>query len=161
MVLIPCLVLIPLIVIFTSKLDILNLGDEMAVGLGERIKYVRYTLLSIAVILIGASVAVVGSIGFIGLISPHVGRRLVGSRSKFLLPVSALIGSLFLLLADTVGRGIVPPIEIPAGIVTAIIGAPYFLYLLRREQKISERKSMYDKINCREAFDLIRFNVDH
>ncbi|MDF2052821.1 FecCD family ABC transporter permease [Priestia megaterium] len=133
--LIPCLVLIPLIIIFTSKLDILNLGDEMAVGLGERIKYVRYTLLSISVILTGASVAVVGSIGFIGLISPHVGRRLVGSRSKFLLPVSALIGSLFLLLADTIGRGIVPPIEIPAGIVTAIIGAPYFLYLLRREQK--------------------------
>ncbi|MGG3125101.1 iron chelate uptake ABC transporter family permease subunit [Priestia megaterium] len=133
--LIPCIVLVPFIIIFTSKLDILNLGDEIAVGLGEKIKYVRYILLSIAVILTGSSVAVVGSIGFIGLIAPHVGRRLVGSRSKFLLPVSAIIGALFLLIADSLGRGIAPPIEIPAGIITAIIGAPYFLYLLRREQK--------------------------
>lgn len=116
-------------------MDILNLGDEIAVGLGERTKFVRYVLLSIAVILTGLSVAVVGAIGFIGLIAPHVGRRLVGSRSKFLLPVSGTVGALFLLIADTLGRGIVPPVEIPAGIVTAVIGAPYFLYLLRREQK--------------------------
>jgi iron complex transport system permease protein len=88
-----------------------------------------------AVILTGLSVAVVGSIGFIGLIAPHIGRRLVGSRSKFLLPVSAAVGALFLLIADSLGRGVMPPVEIPAGIVTAVIGAPYFLYLLRREQK--------------------------
>ncbi|MFE0623058.1 FecCD family ABC transporter permease [Priestia aryabhattai] len=133
--LIPCGVLVPFIIIFASKLDILNLGDEIAVGLGERTKYVRYTLLSMAVILTGLSVAVVGSIGFIGLIAPHIGRRLVGSRSKFLLPVSAAVGALFLLIADSLGRGVMPPVEIPAGIVTAVIGAPYFLYLLRREQK--------------------------
>lgn len=133
--LIPCVVLVPFIIIFASKLDILNLGDEIAVGLGERTKYVRYTLLSMAVILTGLSVAVVGSIGFIGLIAPHIGRRLVGSRSKFLLPVSAAVGALFLLIADSLGRGVMPPVEIPAGIVTAVIGAPYFLYLLRREQK--------------------------
>ncbi|MCM3019058.1 iron complex transport system permease protein [Priestia megaterium] len=133
--LIPCVVLVPFIIIFSSKLDILNLGDEIAVGLGERTKYVRYTLLSMAVILTGLSVAVVGSIGFIGLIAPHIGRRLVGSRSKFLLPVSAAAGALFLLIADSLGRGVMPPVEIPAGIVTAVIGAPYFLYLLRREQK--------------------------
>ncbi|MEK4092005.1 MULTISPECIES: FecCD family ABC transporter permease [unclassified Viridibacillus] len=134
-ILVPSIILIPFIVIFASKLDILNLGDEIAVGLGERTKFVRYVLLSIAVILTGLSVAVVGAIGFIGLIAPHVGRRLVGSRSKFLLPVSGTVGALFLLIADTLGRGIVPPVEIPAGIVTAVIGAPYFLYLLRREQK--------------------------
>ena len=133
--LIPCVALVPFIIIFASKLDILNLGDEIAVGLGERTKYVRYTLLSMAVILTGLSVAVVGSIGFIGLIAPHIGRRLVGSRSKFLLPVSAAVGALFLLIADSLGRGVMPPVEIPAGIVTAVIGAPYFLYLLRREQK--------------------------
>ncbi|AUO13342.1 FecCD family ABC transporter permease [Priestia megaterium] len=133
--LIPCVVLVPVIIIFASKLDILNLGDEVAVGLGERTTYVRYTLLSMAVILAGVSVAVVGSIGFIGLIAPHIGRRLVGSRSKFLLPVSAAVGALFLLIADSLGRGVMPPVEIPAGIVTAVIGAPYFLYLLRREQK--------------------------
>lgn len=134
-ILVPAFILVPFIVIFASKLDILNLGDEIAVGLGERTKYVRYVLLSIAVILTGLSVAVVGAIGFIGLIAPHVGRSLVGSRSKFLLPVSAAVGALFLLVADSLGRGIVPPVEIPAGIVTAVIGAPYFLYLLRREQK--------------------------
>lgn len=133
--LIPCVVLVPFIIIFASKLDILNLGDEIAVGLGERTKYIRYTLLSMAVILTGLSVAVVGSIGFIGLIAPHISRRLVGSRSKFLLPVSAAVGALFLIIADSLGRGVVPPIEIPAGIVTSVIGAPYFLYLLRREQK--------------------------
>jgi ferric citrate transport system permease protein len=132
--LIPCLLLIPMLIVFTSKLDILNLGDEIAVGLGERTVLVRYTLLTLAVILTGLSVAVAGSIGFIGLIAPHVARRLVGSRAKYVLPLSAVTGALFLLIADTIGRGIVPPVEIPAGIVTAVIGAPYFLYLLRQEQ---------------------------
>ncbi|MEE6132552.1 MULTISPECIES: iron ABC transporter permease [Bacillaceae] len=132
--LLPALILTPIIIIFTPKLDILNLGDDVASGLGERTRALRYTLLGIAVILTGVAVAVVGTIGFIGLIAPHIARRLVGSQSKFLLPTSALTGALFLLIADSVGRGLVPPIEIPAGIVTAIIGGPYFLYLLRKEQ---------------------------
>ncbi|VXC25994.1 iron-dicitrate ABC transporter (permease) [Bacillus sp. 349Y] len=133
-ILLPCLLLIPILIIFTSKLDILNLGDDIALGLGERTVLVRYTLLTLAVILTGLSVAVAGSIGFIGLIAPHVARRLVGSRAKYVLPLSAVTGALFLLIADAIGRGIVPPVEIPAGIVTAVIGAPYFLYLLRQEQ---------------------------
>jgi ferric citrate transport system permease protein len=135
--LLPCLLFASLLLILTSKMDILNLGDDMATSLGEKSKQLRYVLLSIAVILIGLCVAVIGSIGFIGLIAPHIARRVVGSHHKFLLPASALFGSILLLIADTLGRGLFPPIEIPAGIVTAVIGAPYFLYLLRRERKKS------------------------
>ncbi|WP_078414854.1 FecCD family ABC transporter permease [Priestia abyssalis] len=134
-ILLPCLFFGSLLFILTSKLDILNLGDDIAISLGEKSKQVRYVLLGISVVLIGLCVAVIGSIGFIGLIAPHIARKIVGSKYKFLLPVSAVFGSIFLLLADTLGRGLFPPIEIPAGIVTAVIGAPYFLYLLRRERK--------------------------
>lgn len=115
--------------LLSAKLDVLNLGDDLATGLGQKTKQLRYVLLSLSVIIIGMCVAAIGSI------APHVARRLTRSRHKFLLPVSALIGALFLLAADSLGRGLFPPIEIPAGIVTAVIGAPYFLYLLRREGK--------------------------
>lgn len=136
LILLPCLLFVPLVFILTSKLDILNLGDDIATSLGEKSKQVRYLLLSIAVILIGLCVSVIGSIGFIGLIAPHIARSVVGSRHKFLLPVSAVFGAIFLLVSDSLGRGLFPPIEIPAGIITAVIGAPYFLYLLHRERKI-------------------------
>ncbi|WP_155590506.1 FecCD family ABC transporter permease [Lysinibacillus cavernae] len=134
-ILLPCLILIPLLIGLTSKLDILSLGDDIATSLGERSKFLRYILLSVAVILIGVCVATVGSIGFIGLIAPHIARRIVGSKFKVLLPASALVGAALLLVADSLGRGLFPPLEIPAGIITAVIGAPYFLYLLRSERK--------------------------
>lgn len=121
--------------LLSAKLDVLNLGDDLATGLGQKTRQLRYVLLSLSVIIIGLCVAAIGSIGFIGLIAPHIARKLTGSRHAFLLPISALFGALFLLVADSVGRGLFPPIEIPAGIVTAVIGAPYFLYLLRREGK--------------------------
>ncbi|QGQ45870.1 FecCD family ABC transporter permease [Metabacillus sediminilitoris] len=133
--LLPCLIVIPILIGLTSKLDILNLGDDIATGLGERSKVLRYILLSISVVITGVCVAAVGSIGFIGLIAPHIARRVVGSKFKVLLPSSALFGAILLLIADSLGRGLFPPIEIPAGIVTAVIGAPYFLYLLRSERK--------------------------
>ncbi|MEV5112080.1 FecCD family ABC transporter permease [Peribacillus frigoritolerans] len=136
-ILLPCLMLVPVLIALTSKMDVLSLGDDMATGLGERSKLLRYILLSVSVILIGVCVAAVGSIGFIGLIAPHIARRVVGSKFKVLLPASALFGSIFLLVADSLGRGLFPPIEIPAGIITAVIGVPYFLYLLRRERKIT------------------------
>ncbi|WP_285767308.1 iron ABC transporter permease [Peribacillus sp. SI8-4] len=135
--LLPCLLLVPILIPLTSKLDVLSLGDDIATGLGEKSKSLRYLLLGVSVILIGVCVAAVGSIGFIGLIAPHIARRLVGSKFKVLLPASALFGSIFLLVADSLGRGLFPPIEIPAGIITAVIGVPYFLYLLRRERKIT------------------------
>ncbi|WP_338653272.1 iron ABC transporter permease [Lysinibacillus sp. Y5S-8] len=134
-ILLPCLILIPILFGLTAKLDILSLGDDIATGLGERSRFLRYILLSVSVILIGVCVATVGSIGFIGLIAPHIARRIVGSKFNVLLPASALFGAVLLLVADSLGRGLFPPIEIPAGIITAVIGAPYFLYLLRAERK--------------------------
>jgi len=130
------LTLIPLALLLSSRLDVLSLGDDVATGLGERVKRLRLALVAVSVALAGASVAVVGAIGFVGLIAPHMARRLVGAKHGILLPVSGLIGAILVLMADTLGRAIVPPIEFPAGLVTAVIGAPYFLYLLRRERKI-------------------------
>lgn len=89
-------------------------------------------MLAAAVGLAGSCVSVSGGIGFVGLIGPHLARRLVGPKHQFLLPASALIGSLLVLVADTLGRVILQPSEIPAGILVAIIGAPYFLYLLSK-----------------------------
>lgn len=129
------LILLPLLILFAMKLDVLSLGDEVAIGLGENVKRLRVILLGMAVALAGACVAAVGSIGFVGLIVPHMARRLVGANHIWILPVSAMLGSLFILVADSMGRGLFPPFEIPAGIVTAVIGAPYFLFLLRQEKK--------------------------
>jgi ferric citrate transport system permease protein len=125
-------ILVPLSIFLAVKLDLLALGDEVAQGLGERVRVTRMLLIVLSVALAGASVAVVGSLGFIGLIAPHIARQLVGNRNKILLPVSALTGAILVLTADALGRGLAPPVEIPAGIFTAVIGAPYFLYLLRR-----------------------------
>lgn len=128
------IVLFPVSILLASKLDVLTLGDDVAEGIGESVRRARLILLIVAVFLAGTSVAVVGTIGFIGLIAPHIARQLVGSKHHYLLPASALVGMCLLLLADGLGRGVLPPTEIPAGIFTAVIGAPYFLFLLRRLQ---------------------------
>ena len=131
--------LLPWIIILTlfvyvkaNVLNVLNLGDLTAVGLGASIEKERRLLLMAAVGLAGASVSVSGGIGFVGLIGPHVARQLVGARHQSLIPTAALIGGLLVLIADTIGRWMLQPSEIPAGIVVAVIGAPYFLYLLSR-----------------------------
>lgn len=116
-------------------LDILNLGEDVAGGLGIPVQRQRFFLLSAAVALAASCVAVTGGIGFVGLIAPHLARRLVGSRHQSLLPVCALIGGVLVLVSDTVARSIVKPSELPTGIVTAVIGAPYFLYLLRKRRQ--------------------------
>ncbi|WP_188455556.1 FecCD family ABC transporter permease [Virgibacillus oceani] len=126
------LLLVPVSILLAKRLDILNLGDDVAEGLGEPTERTRGILLAIAVALAGASVAVVGSLGFLGLIAPHIARQLVGNRHQLLLPTAAVMGMLLLLLADGLGRGLAPPAEIPAGIFTAVLGAPYFLFLLRK-----------------------------
>ncbi|WP_404450676.1 iron ABC transporter permease [Virgibacillus necropolis] len=125
-------VLVPISILLANRLDILNLGDDVAEGLGENTRRTRLILLIVAVALAGSSVAVVGSLGFLGLIAPHIARQLVGNRHSLLLPTSAVMGVLLLLLADALGRGLAPPAEIPAGIFTAVLGAPYFLFLLRK-----------------------------
>lgn len=125
-------VLVPLVGFYAHRLDLLQLGDDMAYGLGVAVERTRRLTLLFAVLLASACVAVAGSILFIGLIAPHMARKLVGSRHAVLLPAAALIGTLMLLVADAIGRGAHPPVELPAGMVTAVIGAPYFVYLLTR-----------------------------
>ncbi|WP_432875225.1 FecCD family ABC transporter permease [Kribbella sp. CA-245084] len=128
-------VLVPLILIWSRKLDVLGLGDDLAAGLGEPVERTRRLLLLFAVALASSAVAVSGTIGFIGLIAPHMARRIFGGRHLASLPSAALFGVLLMLFADMLGRGLAPPLEIPAGLVTAVIGGPYFLYLLVKTGK--------------------------
>jgi iron complex transport system permease protein len=119
----------------SRDLNALNLGDDIARGLGSRVEWQRGLLVLVAVALAGSAVATTGTIAFVGLIAPHVGRQIVGNNHQNLLPVSALLGGLLVTLSDLVGRTIFAPIELPCGVVTAAIGAPFFLYLLARKKK--------------------------
>lgn len=124
--------LVPVTLMQSSTLNALTLGDAVASSVGVRVQRQRLLLLTLAVGLASASVSMTGGIGFIGLVAPHLARRLVGSLHQYFLPVSALIGLLILVSADTIGRSIFAPNAIPAGVVVAFIGAPYFLYLLAK-----------------------------
>ncbi|GAA0135415.1 iron ABC transporter permease [Paenibacillus sp. YSY-4.3] len=125
-------VLLPLAFYKARVMNVLNLGENSATGLGMPVEKERLLLLAVAVGLAGSSVAVSGGIGFVGLIAPHLARRLVGPKHELLLPASAMTGALLVIVADTIGRWLMQPTEIPTGIVVAIIGAPYFLYLLTK-----------------------------
>jgi iron complex transport system permease protein len=126
------LLLLPILFVLVRRLNIQVLGDELSVGLGGRVQLQRFVLIGAATGLSGYAIAYVGGIGFIGLMAPHIGRRLVGGSHGPLLICSALIGALLLVAADLLGRTVLPPRDIPAGVFTAIIGAPFFLYLLIR-----------------------------
>ncbi|GEM03098.1 iron ABC transporter permease [Halolactibacillus miurensis] len=126
------IVFVPLTFIKAQKLNILSLSEGVAIGLGVAIKKERLLLLLSAVTLAASSVAVTGGISFIGLMSPHMAKRLVGQRHQLFLPLTMLIGGWLLLVADTLGRSLINTI-IPAGIIVSIIGAPYFIYLLLRD----------------------------
>ncbi|MBW4080659.1 iron ABC transporter permease [Paenibacillus sp. S150] len=123
-------ILVPLIYRRFKTLDIFVLGDEIAYSVGSHVTRERLLMLGMAVALSCASVSVAGGIGFIGLIAPHIAKRLAGPQHRYSLPVAALIGLVILVTADTVGRSIFRPNAIPAGVVVAAIGGPYFLYLL-------------------------------
>ncbi|MGP7816922.1 FecCD family ABC transporter permease [Niallia sp. 01092] len=131
------IVLLPVSFLLYKQLDILSFDETVSTGLGLKVKQTRYHLLIISVALAGACVAAIGSIGFIGLIAPHIAKRIFGSSHLYLIPGSAIIGALLLVVADGIGRGLNPPVEIPAGIITAIIGVPYFLFLIRHGKKRS------------------------
>ncbi|MCY1139124.1 iron ABC transporter permease [Actinoplanes sp. Pm04-4] len=120
-----------------KALNSLALGDELAAGLGERVAVVRGVAALGAVLLCGASTAVAGPIAFVGLVVPHFCRLLVGLDHRWLLPSSALVGAALLTAADVVGRIVARPQEIDVGIITALIGAPFFIYFVRR-QKVRE-----------------------
>ncbi|GMK48923.1 iron ABC transporter permease [Paenibacillus glycanilyticus] len=125
-------VLLPFVYFKSQTINVLNLGAPLATGIGAAVAKQQIWLLAAAVGLASSCVAVSGSIGFVGLIAPHLARRLVGQRYQILLPATALAGGLLVLVADTLGRWILQPSEIPTGIVVAVIGAPYFLYLMFR-----------------------------
>ena len=129
--LLPWLVIIIPIFIYNSKaLNLLRLSDGVAIGLGSEVKRSRFIYLMLAVALAASCVAVGGAIGFVGLICPHLARKLVGPNHQYSIPVAALTGAILLLSADLVARTIIAPNEMLLGIVVALIGAPYFLYIL-------------------------------
>lgn len=115
------------------KANIIRLGDQVASNLGENVNRIRILLSLLAVFLAAISVAAIGMIGFVGLVVPHMARMLVGSDYKYLLPMSMALGALVLLIADTGGRTLFAPLDIPSGILMAVIGGPYFLYLMRKK----------------------------
>ncbi|MGF1674502.1 MAG: FecCD family ABC transporter permease [Rivularia sp. (in: cyanobacteria)] len=129
------IVFVPLALIKASELNTLNLGDDIAQGLGSKVEWQRGLLLVISAALSGAAVATAGTISFVGLIAPHIARQLVGGNHLGLIPVSGVLGAMMVAISDLLGRVIFAPIEIPCGIVTAVIGAPYFLYLLIQTRK--------------------------
>ncbi len=119
----------------SGKCNLLSLEDKTVRNLGVNINAVRMLVSVIAVMLAGISTAVAGAIGFVGLIVPHIARLLVGSNHKVLVPFSILLGSFTVLFADTAGRLIAAPYEIPASIIMAVIGGPFFIFLIRRSDK--------------------------
>ena len=118
-----------------GALDVLLLGEETAAGLGLRVRPLRFLLLALAAALAGAAVSFAGLLGSVGLIVPHIMRRLVGEESRLLLPGAALGGAVFLLLCDLAARLLFAPYELPVGIVLALVGGPFFLFLLLRQRR--------------------------
>ncbi|EIM06240.1 iron compound ABC transporter permease [Planococcus antarcticus DSM 14505] len=127
------LVLIPFTLYKANRMNVLGLSDPVAVGIGVSIEKERLVLLLAAVALAASAVSVTGGIAFIGLMAPHIAKAIVGPRHQLFLPLAILIGGWLLLLADTVGRNLLEPSGIPAGIMAALIGAPYFIYLLLKK----------------------------
>ena len=122
-----------LALVCANYLNILQLGDEMARGLGLNVEVVRIAMTAIAALLAASAVSVAGLLGFVGLIVPHAARLLIGSDYRFLLPASAFLGMGVVTLSDTLARTMFSPVELPVGIIMAAIGAPFFLFLLRSE----------------------------
>lgn len=128
------LIFAPLALILSRHLNALNLGDEIAQGVGARLEAMRGLLLLTSVGLAGSAVATAGTIGFVGLMAPHIARQMVGPAHGGLIPVAAMTGGAIVVLSDFVGRVVLAPTEIPCGIITAILGAPYFMYLLYKNR---------------------------
>lgn len=121
--------------LFSKALDMISLGEETAQSLGVDTKMVKKIVIVISSLLVGACVCVSGIIGFVGLIIPHCIRIIRGSSHRFLLPLCAIAGAIFMLICDTLARTIASPSEIPVGVITSIFGAPYFIFLLKYNKK--------------------------
>lgn len=127
------ILLIPFTLYKAHRLNLLSLSEPVAIGIGVSIEKERKVLLLTAVALAASAVSVTGGIAFIGLMAPHIAKALVGPRNQLFLPLAILSGGWLLLLADTIGRNLLEPSGLPAGIMVALIGAPYFMYLLLRK----------------------------
>ncbi len=115
-----------------GSITILSLGEEVAVSLGERTNRTKLISAIVVVILAGLSVSVVGAVSFVGLIVPHLTRKIVGYDYRFIIPVSAVIGAMLVVVADLLARTLNAPFEIPIGALISLIGVPFFLYLARK-----------------------------
>jgi iron complex transport system permease protein len=122
-------------IIISRSITLLSLGEDIAVGLGQRTGLIKLVGLIVVLILAGTAVSVVGAVGFVGLIIPHLTRKLVGVDYRWIIPCSAVMGSLLLVFADLAARMINPPYETPIGALVALIGVPFFLYLARKERR--------------------------
>jgi iron complex transport system permease protein len=136
-ILLPWTIILVLLTFFLSRhLNIQELGEEIATGVGVPVQRQRFLLLFMSTALVGGAVAFAGGIGFVGLMAPHMARRIVGSSYGALLPTAALIGGILVMVADLIGRTLFLPLEVPAGVFTAGIGAPYFIYLLFKTRNV-------------------------
>jgi len=124
-----------ILILFGRSLNIMQLGDEQAKQLGLNVERDKKILLAVSTIIVAAAVSFVGVIGFVGIIIPHAARLLWGPDYRFLLPISVLLGAVFLVVTDIAARVLFAPAEIPIGVITAVCGAPFFLYLLRKKMK--------------------------
>lgn len=125
---------VPFVVMSRRELDVLSLDEDTPRLVGIRLEPVRLTLLLVAAVLAALSVTAIGVIGFVGLVAPHAARALVGARHSRVIPTAVLLGGLLVGIADTIGRTVIAPAQLPAGLVVALIGAPYFVWLLWRSR---------------------------
>lgn len=133
---VPLILVLLLITFFmTRQLNVQELGDDTAASLGQSVQNARLFLIILSSSLVASAVAFAGAIGFVGLMAPHIARRIVGPSFGVLIPTSAAIGALLVMVADIIGRTAFSPLEVPAGVFTAAIGAPYFIYLLFRNPR--------------------------
>jgi iron complex transport system permease protein len=130
-----CVIGLSIALVYARDLDVLLLGEEAALAVGTEVEKVKRIVITGAALLTGGAVAVSGLVGFVGLVVPHIVRLIIGPKHRYLLPASALTGAAFLILTDILARTINRPEEIRLGIITAVFGAPFFLYLLLRHQR--------------------------
>lgn len=130
----PIIILGIIIALFLSRsISILSLGEDIAKGLGQNTKTIKFMGMLVVLLLTGTAVSIAGMIGFIGLVVPHITRFLVGPDYRLIIPCSAILGGILLITADIIGRMVNPPFETPVGAITALVGVPFFLYLARNE----------------------------